>query len=90
MNSFIIGKTAGGKTVPVQVDDKGQQLVRAGGFAIPDFDHMALTYFGATNNVASQVFKRGGAAGTTVATLTYTYTGGGAADDDRIASITIS
>lgn len=59
-------------------------------FDIPQFDYQAFTYVGATNNVATQVFKSGGSGGTTVATLTFAYVAAGAVDDDLIASITQS
>ncbi len=59
-------------------------------FSIPRYDHIAFTYFGSTNNVQTQVFKVGGSGGTTVATLTYTYVSGGAADDDDIATVTLT
>lgn len=59
-------------------------------FSILPFNYMAFTYVGSTNNIATQVFKSGGAGGTTVATLTYTYVASGAADDDDIATITQS
>ena len=59
-------------------------------FSIPAFDFQAFTYVGATNNVSTIVFKSGGAGGTTVASLTFTYVGAGAADDDDVATITQS
>ncbi len=40
------------------------------GFQIPEFDEMTLTYYGATNNVATVVYKK---ASNTVATLTLQY-----------------
>jgi hypothetical protein len=57
---------------------------RSADFSIPSYDTIEFTYIGATNNVDTQVFKLGA---TTVATLTYTYVGAGAADNDRVASI---
>lgn len=66
------------------------QANRAASFSIPAFDYQEFTYFGATNNIQTQVFKSGGSGGTTVATLTYAYAGGGAANDDLITSITQS
>lgn len=49
------------------------------GFPLPPFDYVATTYVAAgagdNDDVATRVFKRGGASGTTVATLTYTYEG---------------
>lgn len=58
-----------------------------GFFTIPKFDSVTYTYIGATNNVDVQSFRLGGAAGTVVATLTYTYVNAGAADNDKIASV---
>lgn len=60
------------------------------GFAIPEFDYFICTYVGSTNNIATTVYKTGGAGGTTVATLTFTYIAAGAADDDDIATVTKS
>jgi hypothetical protein len=40
------------------------------GFQIPEYDELALTYYGATNNVATVVYKK---TGTTVATLNLEY-----------------
>ena len=62
----------------------------ANSLGIPGHNYVALTYFGATNNAQTVTFKTGGAAGTTVAVLTLTYVGGGAADDDKIATVTRS
>lgn len=60
---------------------------RGASFSIPPFDEIAQTFVGVTNNVATQVFKRGG---TTVATLTYTYVAAGASDDDDISGIVMT
>ena len=43
------------------------------GFGIPPYDYIANTYTG--NNVTTTVYRRGGASGTIVATLTMTYDG---------------
>lgn len=59
-------------------------------FAIPSYDYISFSYVGSTNNVATQVFKTGGSGGTTVATLTYTYVGSGASNDDKVLTITKS
>jgi hypothetical protein len=56
-------------------------------FSIPAFDSQEFTYFTGTNNIETRVFKL---AGTTVATLTFAYVNGGAANDDLVASITKS
>lgn len=63
---------------------------RGAWFSIPPFDAISFTYVGATNNVDVQTFKRGGASGTTVATLTYTYVASGASDDDDVASVVMA
>ena len=40
------------------------------GFQIPEYDELALTYYGSTNNIATVVYKKSSAV---VATLTLTY-----------------
>jgi hypothetical protein len=40
------------------------------GFQIPEYDELALTYYGATNNIATVVYNKASAV---VATLTLTY-----------------
>jgi hypothetical protein len=40
------------------------------GFQIPEYDELALTYYGSTNNIATVVYKKNS---TSVATLTLTY-----------------
>ena len=40
------------------------------GFQIPEFDSLALTYYGSTNNIATVVYRKGQGV---VATLTLTY-----------------
>ena len=40
------------------------------GFQIPEYDELALTYYGSTNNIATVVYKKASAV---VATLTLTY-----------------
>jgi len=40
------------------------------GFQIPEYDELALTYYGSTNNIATIVYKKDS---TSVATLTLTY-----------------
>lgn len=58
------------------------------GFVIPVSDYQAFTYYGSTNNIHTIVSKAGGSSGTTVATLTFTYVGSAASDDDVVATIT--
>jgi hypothetical protein len=52
---------------------------RGASFSLPPFDSISYTYVASgaadDDDVATQVFKVGGASGTTVATLTYTYVG---------------
>lgn len=69
---------SGGAGVPVSP---------AGSFPIPPYDQQVFDYFLATNNVQTITYKKDGA---TVAILTFTYVGGGAADDDNVATITQS
>lgn len=40
------------------------------GFQIPEYDKLTLSYYGTTNNISTVVYSKGG---TTVATLTLTY-----------------
>ena len=40
------------------------------GFQVPEYDELALTYYGTTNNIATVVYKKASAV---VATLTLTY-----------------
>lgn len=61
--------------------------ISPGGMTIPQNDEQILTYYGATNNVANIVYKENGAV---VATQTFEYVGGGAADDDNISRITLT
>lgn len=62
-------------------------VVNVNGFYIPYFTEIDFTYYGSTNNIHTQVFKNGS---TTVATLTYTYVGGGSSNDDLILAIVLS
>jgi hypothetical protein len=50
----------------------GGDAVSREGFEIPTHDYIVNTYDGA-NNMLTSTFKRGGASGRTVATLTMTY-----------------
>lgn len=80
MNAFISNTAAH----PVPVTNFGES------FSIGAYDYEAINYVGVTNNIDTLVYKTGGASGTTVATLTFEYAGGGAADDDTLISITQS
>lgn len=85
--AFVVsGATfSGGSSTSVTVSTSG-----GSSFTIPAYDYIGFGYFGSTNNVQTQVFKTGGSGGTTVATLTYAYVGGGAVDNDKVSSITRS
>jgi hypothetical protein len=62
-----------------------------GGLDIPQHDYISIAYVGSTNNISTVTYKEGGASGTTVATLTFTYVGGTpSADDADIATVTKS
>lgn len=61
-------------------------LVARGTSNIPFYNKQEITYVGSTNNVESIVYKNGT---TVVATQSFTYVGSGAADDDKVATITI-
>lgn len=60
------------------------------GIAIPASDYVGYTYYGATNNIHTAVYKTGGSGGATVATLTFTYVGNGVSNDDNVSSVTKS
>jgi len=51
-----------------------QAIQAAQGFQIPPYDFIDLDYYAGTNNIQTVVFKDGGSGGTTVGTLTLTYT----------------
>jgi hypothetical protein len=69
--------------------DKVPRLVRTdpdgrlelSGAQIPTFDAFAVGYYGTTNNVHTVIYTL---VGTEVARWTFTYAGGGAADDDDV------
>ena len=44
------------------------------GLNIPQHDHVACTYYSGTNNLQTVTYREGGAAGTVVATVNFTYT----------------
>lgn len=59
------------------------------GFGIPEYDFTALTYVGTTNNLDSVTYRLGGASGTTVGVLAFTYVGGTpSANDALVATVT--
>jgi hypothetical protein len=58
------------------------------GFQIPEYDELALTYYGSTNNIATVAYKKSAA---TVATLTLTYSvQPPVVDDAKLVGVTIS
>ena len=61
------------------------------GLNIAQHDYISVSYVGSTNNISSVQYREGGASGTIVATLTFTYIGGTpSADDADIATVTKS
>ena len=44
------------------------------GLNIPQHDYISFAYYGATNNAQTVTYREGGATGTVVATVTFTYT----------------
>jgi len=56
-------------------NDVGNPISITSGLSVPPNDYISLNY--TDGNVSSVVYKLGGAAGTTVATLSLTYDGGG-------------
>jgi hypothetical protein len=62
----------------------GGDAVAREGLEIPTHDYISNTYDG-NNNLTVAVYKRGGASGTTVATLTMTYDG-----NDNLLTVTRS
>jgi len=58
------------------------------GFQIPEFDSLALTYYGSTNNIATVVYSK---ASVVVATLTLTYSvQPPVSNDANLVNVTIS
>lgn len=44
------------------------------GLDIPQHDHVACAYYSGTNNLQTVTYREGGASGTIVATINFTYT----------------
>jgi hypothetical protein len=58
------------------------------GFQIPEYDELSLTYYGSTNNIQTVVYEK---TGTTVATLTLTYSvQPPTTNDANLVNVTIS
>lgn len=69
-------------------NDIASAITSLQGFQIPEYDELALTYYGATNNIATVVYKK---SGSTVATLTLTYSvQPPVANDAKLTGVTIS
>jgi hypothetical protein len=64
-------------------NDSGSPIPVVTGLEIPEHDYIDLSYTG--SNLTGVVYKTGGAAGTTVATLTLAYDG-----NDNLISVTKS
>lgn len=65
-----------------------QSLNQIAGFEIPAYDEIDITYYGATNNIATVVYSNGGSP---VATLTLTYSvQPPIANDANLVNVTIS
>lgn len=69
----------------IEADTLALKLKSASAFVSEPFDYTSLSYVGATTKILTVVYKLGGAAGTTVATLTLGYDG-----SDRLTSVTRS
>lgn len=60
----------------------------SGGTSIPAWDSLDATdHYGSTNNIRNLIYKLSGAE---VARFTFTYINGGAADDDDLATATLT
>lgn len=59
----------------IALDELGKQLVREQNQLVPfEYDHISMTYGGPPKRLLStMVYRKGGAGGTIVATVTYTY-----------------
>lgn len=65
-----------------------ESLQQIAGFEIPPYDEIDITYYGATNNIATVVYSKDGSP---VATLTLTYAvQPPIADDANLVNVTIS
>jgi hypothetical protein len=65
-----------------------EALQQIAGFEIPPYDEIDITYYGATNNIATVVYSNDGSP---VATLTLTYAiQPPVADDANLVNVTIS
>lgn len=69
----------------IEADTLAQKLKSASALVTSPFDYISLSYVGVTTKILTVVYKIGGAAGTTVATLTLGYDG-----SDRLTSVTRS
>ena len=61
------------------------------GLNIPEHNYISFTYYGATNNAQTVTYREGGASGTVVATVTFTYvTQPPTVDNTPLATVTRS
>lgn len=60
------------------------------GVQLPPHDYEAYSYLNTTNNIGTIVGYSGGVNGVQVGTLTFTYVGSAAANDDLVASIALT
>jgi hypothetical protein len=75
--SMLAESAATGEIRRVKSNDAGELLASlAGGTLVPEeYDYISIPSYDANNNPLTVVYKLGGAGGTTVATLTLTYSG---------------
>ena len=74
--TFASGITVSGVSLGAEVEianDSGNPVPVVQGFNIPAYDHIDLAYSGST--ITGVTYKTGGSGGTTVATLSITYSG---------------
>jgi hypothetical protein len=70
------------------VDSVSTAIANLQGFQIPEYDELALTYYGSTNNIATVVYKKDSSA---VATLTLEYSvQPPTSNDANLVKVTIS
>lgn len=69
------------------LDGDYSPTISTGGMTIPENDEQVFSYYFATDNISTIVYKKDGAV---VATQVFEYVGGGVADGDRISRITLS
>jgi len=83
MGQYLPNQGAPFTATSVAASDGTQLQVVTSGFAIPDYDYVAVTYPLTTQEVYE--FKTGGVAGTTVGTITVNYVDATKADILNVA-----